>query len=355
MSINQNLNSASVALLAAGLCAGLATAATAGSLGGPMELQDEGVFFVNAQTTRTEFPDTPATGAAAAGEITIDQMYVQYRIPKTIAGPPIIMVHGSGHTGVTYETTPDGREGWATYFVRHNFPVYVVDHVGRGRSGFDPTPINRAKAQSNPGLLPSVPLTTRERAYPNFLIGAQYPTPYPGQQFPVEAQDQYFAQLVPNTETMLAGGGSNTVKALAALVDKVGPAVVMVHSQSGGYGLELIRQRPDKVRAFIDIEGSCGPLSPDDVANAFRKVPTLMVFGDYTEGSSGPNGDERRNVCNQSASAINAAGGTAKFLYLPELCIKGNSHMLMMDKNNIQIADLIMGWLGPATELAAKK
>ena len=355
MRINQSPRTASAALLAAGLIAGLATAAAAGSLGGPLELQDEGVFYVNAQTTRTEFPDTPATGAATPGEITIDQMYVQYRIPKTIAGPPIIMVHGSGHTGVTYETTPDGREGWATYFARHGFPVYVVDHVGRGRSGFDPTAINRAKAQSNPALLPSVPLTTRERAYPNFLIGAKYPTPYPGQQFPVEAQDQYFAQLVPNTETLLAGGGSNTVKALAALVDKIGPAVVMVHSQSGGYGLDLIRQRPDKVRAFIDIEGSCGPLSADDVGNSFRKVPTLMVFGDYTEGSTGPNGDERRNVCNQSVSAINAAGGTAKFLYLPALGIKGNSHMLMMDKNNIQIADLIIGWLGQASEATAKK
>jgi len=131
--------------------------------------------------------------------------------------------------------------------------------------------------------------------------------------------------------------------------------VVMVHSQSGGYGLELIRQRADKVRAFIDIEGSCGPLSPDDVGNAFRRVPTLMVFGDYTEGSSGPNGDERRNTCNASAAAINAAGGTAKFMLLPALGIKGNSHMLMMDKNNIQIADLIIGWLGPATELATVK
>jgi pimeloyl-ACP methyl ester carboxylesterase len=128
-----------------------------------------------------------------------------------------------------------------------------------------------------------------------------------------------------------------------------------VHSQSGGYGLELIRQRADKVRAFVDIEGSCGPLSPDDVAKSFHKVPTLMVFGDYTEGSTGPNGDERRNVCNASATAINAAGGTAKFMLLPALGIKGNSHMLMMDKNNIQIADLIIGWLGAASEATTKK
>ena len=355
MTSNANLDTRPLApapLLAAAILALSMASAGAGSLGGPLELQDEGVFYVNGKTATTHFGDAPATGAPSVGEITVDQMYVQYRIPMTVGGPPIIMVHGSGHTGVTYETTPDGREGWATYFTRHGFPVYVVDHVGRGRSGFDPTVLNRAKVESNPSLLPSVPLTTRERAYPNFLIGAKYPTPYPGQQFPVEAQDQYFAQLVPNTETTLAGGGANTVNALAALVDKIGPAVVMVHSQSGGYGLDLIRKRPDKVAAFIDIEGSCGPLTPDDVASSFRKVPTLVVFGDYTEGSTGPNGDERRKQCNASASAINAAGGTAKFMLLPDLGIKGNSHMLMMDKNNIQIADLIIGWLG---QTGAKK
>ena len=347
MRVSQELHATQAVLLTAGFFAGMTAAAVAGSLGGPLELQDEGVFFVNAQTTTTNFPDS-ATNTPTPGQITVDQMYVQYRIPKNVTGPAIIMVHGSGHTGVTYETTPDGREGWATYFARKGFPVYVVDHVGRGRSGFDPTAINRARAESNPSLLASVPLTTRERAYPNFLIGAKYPTPYPGQQFPVEAQDQYFAQLVPNTETLLPGGGTNTVKALDALVDKIGPAVVMVHSQSGGYGLQLIRERADKVRAFIDIEGSCGPLSSDDVSKSFRKVPSLVVFGDYTEGSNGPNGDERRKQCNESVDAINGAGGTAKFLYLPALGIKGNSHMLMMDKNNLQIADLIIGWLGPA-------
>jgi len=158
------------ALLATGFLVTCAAAATAGSLGGPLELQDEGIFYINGQVTQTNFSGPP--GAAGAGEIITDQMYVQYRIPKTITSLPIIMVHGSGHTGATWETTPDGREGWATYFTRHGFPVYVVDHVGRGRSGFDPTRINRAKQESNPGLLPSVPLTTRERAYPNFLIGA---------------------------------------------------------------------------------------------------------------------------------------------------------------------------------------
>src|SRR5581483_172711 len=124
-----------------------AATANAGSLGGPLELSDEGVFFVGGQIVHTNFPDAPAQGSPMPGQIMINQMYVHYRIPKTVSALPIVMVHGSGHTGVTYETTPDGREGWATHFTRKGFPVYVVDHAGRGRSGFDPTPINRAKTE----------------------------------------------------------------------------------------------------------------------------------------------------------------------------------------------------------------
>jgi pimeloyl-ACP methyl ester carboxylesterase len=338
MSTKLYLDPLRASLLATGLLAVSVAGAAAGSLGGPLELQDEGVFYINGHVTPTSFSG-PA-GPEGAGEIITDQMYVQYRIPKTISGLPIIMVHGSGHTGVTYETTPDGREGWATYFTRHGFPVYVVDHVGRGRSSFDPSVINQAKQESKPGSLPTVPLFTRQRAYQNFRFGPKFGTPYPGGQFPIEAQDQYFAQLVPNTETTLPGGGANTVKALAALVDKIGPAMVMVHSQSGGYGLELVRQRADKVKALIIVEGACGPLSADDVKNSFSKVATLMVWGDNA------NDADRRKVCDASIDAINASGGHAKFLDLPAAGLKGNSHMLMMEKNNLQIADLIIGWLG---------
>src|SRR5213593_187518 len=158
-----------VAALAALLTTG--GTAMAGSLGGPLELQDEGSFFVNGQLTPSSHPGTAVGGISQPGTITTSQMYVQYRIHKAVSGPAIVMVHGSGHTGVTYETTPDGREGWATYFARRGFPVYVVEHAGRGRSGFDPTPIDRARTEKNPALLKGIPLATRERAYPFFLIG----------------------------------------------------------------------------------------------------------------------------------------------------------------------------------------
>src|SRR6516162_9161743 len=182
---------------AAALLLATGGSAMAGSLGGPLELQDEGSFFVNGQPTQSTHPGTAVGGISQPGTITVNQMYVQYRIPKTVSGPAIVMVHGSGHTGATYETTPDGREGWATYFARKGFPVYVVDHSGRGRSGFNPTVINRARAEANAALLPDIQIAPRERAWYFFRIGATYPTPFPGPQFPVEAFDQYTAQLVP--------------------------------------------------------------------------------------------------------------------------------------------------------------
>src|SRR5262245_29526424 len=126
-----DLHRAKLAHYSGGLLLATGGSAMAGSLGGPLELQDEGSFFVNGQLTQSTHPGTAVGGISQPGTITVNQMYVQYRIPKTVSGPAIVMVHGSGHTGATYETTPDGREGWATYFARKGFPVYVVDHSGR--------------------------------------------------------------------------------------------------------------------------------------------------------------------------------------------------------------------------------
>src|SRR5918912_2901869 len=130
--------------VAAAMSALVAAACT--STAGPLVLEREGSFFVNGKTIETKYPGASlVTGPADPGHITVNQMYVQYRVPPGANGIPIVMVHGSNHTGATYETTPDGREGWGTYFVRRGFPVYIVDHSGRGRSGFDPTAINQVR------------------------------------------------------------------------------------------------------------------------------------------------------------------------------------------------------------------
>jgi len=324
------------------------SAAAQSSLGGKLELEDEGGFFVNARKVQSAYPGASlATGPAAPGSITVNQMYVHYRIPAGPKGVPLVLVHGSNHTGMTYETTPDGREGWATWFVRQGHPVYVVDHSGRGRSGFNPTPINAVRdGGADPKSTPTLFIGTLERAWSNFRFGPEYPKPFANLQFPLEALDQYLAQLVPNTETTLEGGGTNTVDSLAALLDKVGPAVVMVHSQSGVYGLDVVRRRPEKVRALVSIEGGCETLTQDDVGKFFAKVPFTSVWGDNSVGANSVNGDARRGGCQKAVSLINGGGGRATFVLLPENGIPGNSHMMMMDKNNLQIAGLINKWIG---------
>ena len=195
------------ALVSLAVVSGLAPAHGA-TLGGPLTLEDEGAFFLGGKTVMSSYPGASlVTGPSAPGRITVNQMYVHYRIPAAKHGVPLVMVHGSNHTGMTYETTPDGREGWATYFVRKGAAVYVVDHSGRGRSGFDPTPFNQVRDQagSNPASLPTLLLATHERAWLNFRLGSSYSVPFPGLQFPVEAMEQYTMQLVPNAETSLGG------------------------------------------------------------------------------------------------------------------------------------------------------
>ena len=343
--MHQGLHAAAMAASSLYLSMILTGIASAGSLGGLLELQDEGSFFVGGRTVTSAHLGTGPAGPTPAGQITVGQMYVQFRIPKTVTGPAIVLVPGSGHTGATYETTPDGREGWPTYFARKGHPVYVVDHAGRARSGFDPSPVNRAKAEGGAGAV-EFPLTTRERAWVFFRVGKEYPTPFPGSQFPLDATDQYFSQLVPNTESTLPGAGENTVRGLAALLDRIGPAVVLVHSQSGAYGMDLVRRHASKVRGFVNVEGNCVPATPEEIGSSFAKVPLLAVWGDNSEGAPGPNGDTRRNGCVNTVNAIKAANGKAQFLLLPQAGEKGNSHMMMLDKNNSRIADMILAWIG---------
>ena len=113
-------------VLAGLVCASLSVTmaqAESQSLNGPLELKDFGSFYVHGRVIETQYPNLPATGLSAPGHITVGQMYVQYMIPQRVTTLPVIMVHGANHTGKTYETTPDGREGWATYFVRHGSPA----------------------------------------------------------------------------------------------------------------------------------------------------------------------------------------------------------------------------------------
>jgi len=309
----------------------------------PLVLAKQGSFFINQEDIATAFPT--GTGTPQPGHVSVKGMYVQYQIPqaRNRRAYPVVMVHGSAHTGKTYEETPDGRMGWAEYFVRRGVPVYVVDHSGRARSGFDPTPTNQAKLESKAASVPSFTKFTNEQAWVRFRFGAKPFVPFANTQFPIKAQEEYYAQLVPNTETALPAAGQNTIDALAKLLDRIGPAVVMVHSQSGGYGIAAAIARPNLVKALVSVEPRSCAASPTDVQSVFTHVPLLTMFGDFQTGD--PDWADRMAECVATVAHIKEAHGSAENIYLPDSGIHGNSHMMMMDLNNQQLADIILAWL----------
>src|SRR5712671_1979566 len=120
----------------------------------PLVIEDQGSFFIGGVAKVTSYATVPPPNQTLApNQITIGQMYVQFQIPATKKAnmPPVIMVHGSSHTAACLESTPDGREGWAPYFVRNGISTYIVDQAGRGRSGFDESVIHEGAAMVRNG------------------------------------------------------------------------------------------------------------------------------------------------------------------------------------------------------------
>jgi len=282
-------------------------------------------------------PGGPMTKLDPNGEYMVEQMYVQYFLPKNRKGKyPLLMWHGGGLTGVTYESTPDGRDGWLNYFVRRGWDVYNSDAVERGRSGF-----------ASADVWPDTPIfLTYQDPFERFRIGdgagSWNADPakrklLPGSEFPAEAYENYMRQAVPrwlSTDKAI-------VAAYLALVDKICPCVMLLHSQGGTFGFQVAEQRPDKIKGIVAVEAA----SPGNIANAgkLKGVPVLQIFGDYVDQH--PRWSTFKKADMAYGEAIKAAGGSADWINLPDIGIKGNSHMMMQDKNSDQVADVIQKWL----------
>ena len=282
-------------------------------------------------------PGGPSSKLDPNGQYQVEQMYAQYFLPKNRKGKfPLLMWHGGGLTGVTYETTPDGREGWLDMFIRKGWDTYVSDAVERGRSGF-----------ASSDVWPDEPIfITYTDPFERFRIGAGEgswdPDPakqklMPNVQFPVEAYANYMKQIVPRWLST----DDAVIKGYVALVDKVCPCVLLTHSQGGSFGFKVAELRPDKIKAIVAVESaSAGNL---DKAAAIKDIPVLMIFGDNVDLH--PRWVAYRKLDLAYADAVRAAGGKVDVINLPDIGIKGNSHMMMMDKNNAEIADVIQDWL----------
>jgi hypothetical protein len=173
---------------------------------------------------------------------------------------------------------------------------------------------------------------------------------------------EYYKQLVPNAEVTLPGSlcatcdpkeiapaNTWTPQDLALLVEKLGGAIVVTHSQSGIMGHHMARILKEKghldlLKGLITIEGSCSLPNSGLTAEDFDNIPYLALKGDYTATSE---------VCQTSVNQINArrASGhgtaTADYIKLGELgnpVFKGTTHMMMLGTNNLEVADAILNW-----------
>ena len=159
----------------------------------------------------------------------------------------------------------------------------------------------------------------------------------PNLQFPVEAYDNFVKQSVPRWTTT----DEAIIRAYTALVDKVCPCVILFHSQAGQFGFKVAQARPDKVKALVAVE----PAGVGDAkrAAALKDIPTLVVFGDNIALDSRWPQIRKNDI--DFVGEITKAGGRVEIVDLPNVGMRGNSHMLMMDRNNLQVASLIQQWL----------
>jgi pimeloyl-ACP methyl ester carboxylesterase len=316
----------------------------------PLVLKAQGSFFVGgekAEQTQGELGDL-----GPGGHITVNQMYVRYMVPQGgERNVPVVMIHGATLTGKSWETTPDGRMGWDEYFVRKGHPVYVPDQVGRGRSGFNQAVFNDARAGSvPPANLPRWIRFSDEVVWPNFRFGAKPGEPYADSQFPAAAVDELSKQGVPDVSFGGVPNPNPTLKALSDLASQVNGAVLMGHSQSGAFPLAAALLNPSVAKGLVLVEpGGCPSNYTDEQVKTLAALPILVVFGDHRDTPTGigirPSWQLSFDSCQTLIGRLKAAGGQAQMLSPTETGVRGNSHMIMQDKNNLQIADLILKWI----------
>lgn len=302
------------------------------------------------------------------GEIfPVHQGYVRFQHPTRPRKYPLVMVHGAGQTGKTYENTKE-REGFESIFLRRDWSVYIPDFLTRGRA-----PITTFSGPLGALLDDQVGPSTGRRygnkhLFNGFRLGNWTdgdPQFFPDVQFPQSRAEleQFGAQSVPFDLASPIGGDAaddaGTVSDnLSALMHEVGPAVLITHSQSGLFGWHT-RIKNGNVKAIVSYEPMNFVFSEQDVPAGeigipneefaeLTRIPIQIIFGDYISAEGNPwQKWWHRNLARARAfaDAINRQGGDAQVVHLPEIGVRGNTHFPFSDLNNVQIADLLSHYL----------
>lgn len=315
------------------------------------------------------------------------QMHVEMLTPDNVLYPwPLVLIHGAAQTGTGWITTPDGRDGWAPWFARRGWKVCVVDQPARGRSAWQP---------GLDGALKPVPVQSIENLFTAPADNPGWPqarlhTQWPGGARKGHAGDPVFDQFYASQVASLANPESEKLMqaAGAALLDRIDPAVLITHSQAGLFGWLIADARPDLVKAIVALEPA-GPPYKDalfhtgfDREYGLTSLPltydppvtaaALLEFEQQTVADTSDlspcwfqKGEPRRlvnligipvTVVTSEASYhavfdhctaryLHQAGVAAEFIRLADRGIRGNGHMMMLEKNSIDIAAFVEAWL----------
>ena len=323
----------------------------------PLTLEQQGSFFVGGRPIQVELTEWEELGPDFAkaygmpGKAMVDQMYVQFqKAPGSEGHVPIVFLHGCCLTSKTWETTPDGRMGWYEYFTRKGFPTYLAEQSGRGRSGFNASGFNEVReGKMPPGEQKRMLLATDQFAWGIFRFGPKMGEAWPDQQFPIDHVEELYKQVVPDlilTEVPSLGQqfaspttDNPTVINMATLAKELGGAILIGHSQTSPVPTQAALKQMPGIKGLIQLETGCfDKLTPEQV-KVLAKIPILVVVGDHWDSPQPP------LDCKTEMQQINGAGGDFTFISLPDLGMKGNSHMFMQDKNNLQVADVLIDWI----------
>jgi pimeloyl-ACP methyl ester carboxylesterase len=306
----------------------------------PLVITGQGHFFTGLRE------HTGAAGTSVYGT------HVQYQTPRSVRDN-LVLVHGGGGQALDMLTTPDGRDGWATIFLRDGFAVYTVDRPGLGRSPYHPDIYGPYGA---PAAYEGFVATFAAPSQPGLPEHTQWPGSG-GRDDPALAtflawQEPFPPDVAAAHEDMRSGA--------VGLLDRIGPSVVLTHSFGGGFGWLALSERLPLVKAVVAVE----PAGPP-----FVKHPAL---GDFTYGltavpvSFGPGPGETKlgglpvavvsaecsgfePSCHATAEFLRECGASVDELRLGELGIHGNGHAMMLEKNNAEVAAVITDWIAKHT------
>ena len=310
------------------------------------------------------------------------QIFVEVYEPKRRLHPwPVVMMHDAGQTNMNWLQTPDGRMGWCDYFVSKGYRVVLAEQPSRGRSAYHPA--LEGPRGFHPLQIVRQRFTTDEGPWPQAKLHTQWP------ENGADWEDACFRQFAASQVEYLPSNKRTQELMLTAgqtLLERLGPSILLTHSQAGPFGWLLADARPDLVKAVIACEPFGPPFSRDLSPTAEVNYGLTELPLHFEPPAASPEEIEReilpapreglldgwvpkagKRVLTRLAGVpilltvteasyhaqydhlfselLTRFGVRHDFWRLEEAGVHGNGHMLMLEKNNLEIADLFLRWL----------